>query len=894
MTTGAVAEKTAGWQGMETGFAAFDKKGRLREINQILAGSRSFAFGSKTEDVLPQLVERYSRIDSIKPPFDSGFLDRVADAWGHPGASIEVELKRFGWRLLSNCRHEDGSVTYFSTDISALKSRSLESDQSEAEAATVATGLPDPEKLRAQELLHDAIQSVKEGIALWDNNFRLVTCNQAYADYTGVSMDQYKPGVFYDDMALTSARDGKFVSAVGREEEFAAGIINMRHTFTKDVETQLKDGRWVNCSCYRTDLGGVLFTLFDVTARKQAHERIMDTLNDALQSVSEGFSLWDEDGRFVTCNQAYRDLLLDKAHILKSGATFDDLSREIMGSGFFNTPPGRADNWVAETLEANDGFVKDLEIERHDGAIIAASFFPTKLGRFVLTSRDITAERRAAEAERDADMLLRKIVDACPVNFLVSRVEDGKIIYCPPPSRERFGDIESTLSFFLAPQHRTDYLDALLPTGELNDYPVQFRRADGSILHGLTSARLTDYKGEDVIVSATRDISEHLAMQAELERQREIAHQNEKMSALGELLAGVAHELNNPLSIVVGYSQMMQDKVTDPVLKRRVDRVQGAAERCAKIVKTFLAMARQRPARLEHSTLNDVLEIAWDVAGYGLRASGAEIILDLADDLPSVAVDPDQMAQVFTNLIINAEQAMEGLGDKAKLTIQTGRDTNGKTVFLKLKDNGAGMSPDIRARIFEPYFTTKNVGSGTGVGLAFCHRIVDSHGGTLTVSSRPDKGAAFKVRLPIAPAPLSAKRGSPHPDTPVAEGHVLIVDDEEGITQMLCELLTDEGFSTVAVNDASHALEMIAERSFDLILSDMKMPGMDGPGLLDAIKRDHPQMASRLVFITGDTMSEDVSDFLEACGRPYLEKPVVPGELLKLVSRMTSTQGGPK
>ncbi len=879
-----------GNRAMETGFATFDTDGNLVEINTTMAGRRHFADASPAKIVLPQILERFESINEQCAPFEPAFIADVIRFWGEPGTSIEVKLKKYGWRLLTNIIRSDGGITYLSTDISALRAR--EKAGPSTPHLVENTAIPDADKMRAHAMLHDAIQSLDEGIALWDKDFRLVTCNRAYADYTGVPMEHYVPGVFYDDMAHISATGGTFVAAIGHEEDFAAAIINMRHAYADGMEAEMTDGRWVVGACHRTELGSVLYILSDITERKQAQHKIMRTLDDTLQSVSEGFSLWDEQGRLVTCNQAYRDVLLDQADLLQPGVRFEDMTRTVMDTGLFKTPKGKSVRWVLDALKENHGFMKDLEIERADGAILLASFLPTELGRFVHTSRDITAERRAAEAERDADMLLRKIVDACPVNFMVSRVHDGKVIYCPPPSRERFGDIKSTRSFFLDPQHRVDYLDALLPTGELNDYPVRFRRSDGSILHGLTSARVTDYKGEDVIVSATRDISEQLAMQAELEKQKEIAHQNEKMSALGELLAGVAHELNNPLSIVVGYAQMMQEKVTDPTLRRRVDRIHGAAQRCAKIVKTFLAMARQRPARIEQCSLNEIVEIAWDVAGYGLRTNGVAIDMNLQENLPPIAVDADQMAQVFTNLLVNAEQALEGRDKDAHLTIITGADANGKTVFVRFKDNGKGMSADIKARIFEPFFTTKDVGTGTGVGLAFCHRIVTAHAGLLAVKSKPNRGATFTIRLPVA-----KDLGPTAPDLPHCPGAhagttILVVDDEVGITQLLNEMLSEEGFVVETVNNALHALERMKERQFDVVLSDMKMPGMDGQAFLKQLTLLYPEMTKRFAFLTGDTMSPQVSQFLSQCGLPYLEKPVATADLLTLISQL-ATPGDP-
>ncbi|MEO0485202.1 MAG: ATP-binding protein [Pseudomonadota bacterium] len=380
---------------------------------------------------------------------------------------------------------------------------------------------------------------------------------------------------------------------------------------------------------------------------------------------------------------------------------------------------------------------------------------------------DISSEVHANKAQREADRLVRSIVEASPTTFLVSRVEDGKVLYQPPASRDRFGDIVSTLEFFLDPQDRVTYLAALLPTGTLNEYPVRFKRQDGSIMQGLTSARVIEYRGEQVIISSTRDVTELRAMEAELEEQRAMARQNEKMSALGGLLAGVSHELSNPLSIIAGYTLMVREQVDDPELSKKVERIEEATDRCSRIVRTFLAMARQRPTAVEPCSINDVIEAAWDVAGGAVRGAGGTGVLQLTPALPDVQIDPDQVVQVFTNLILNAGQAMAEMRAQdraAQLVIASVLDETASEITVTFHDNGPGIPADLTERIFEPFFTTKPVGAGTGIGLALSHRIIAAHGGRITVTSAPGDGACFAVHLPLpASAPAS------HPPS---QGHV--------------------------------------------------------------------------------------------------------------------------
>ena len=224
-------------------------------------------------------------------------------------------------------------------------------------------------------------------------------------------------------------------------------------------------------------------------------------------------------------------------------------------------------------------------------------------------------------------------------------------------------------------------------------------------------------------------------------------HQSEKLSALGELLAGVAHELNNPLSVVVGHALMLQEEVTDERLTRRAEKIGSAAERCASIVKTFLAMARQRPAQLEQVSVNGLMETAITVVGYGLQSQGTRIEQELDTDLPMVLADGDQITQVLSNLIVNAEHALASQGEAGCVTLRSFLSADGREVVIEVADNGPGIPPEIRERIFEPFFTTKSIGTGTGIGLAFCHRIIETHGGRIAAEESPGGGASFKVSL---------------------------------------------------------------------------------------------------------------------------------------------------
>lgn len=619
----------------------------------------------------------------------------------------------------------------------------------------------------------------------------------------------------------------------------------------------------------------------------QDRDRVLDMLNDAFQALDEGLALFSSEQRFVMFNRKFQELMDTELVSIRIGDFAIDFARNLAGSGSYVLADGMSDDdWAQSIVEFLESYSKNIELQRTDGRVYLASSHQTGLGGYLVTIKDVTEQRRAEEAQHEADTLLKKIVDASPTTFLVSRVEDGRIIYAPAATRDRYGPTDSAQDFYVEPDDRKNFLDALLKTGSLDNYRSRFRRADGSIMQGLTSARLMDYKGEDVIITSTRDITEQLEMQAELENQREIAHQNEKLSALGELLAGVAHELNNPLSVVVGYSIMLQDRLDDPELKKRVERIGQSAEQCARIVKTFLAMARQKPAKLERCSLNELVRTAMDVAGYGLKANGAKVTMDLDPDLPPVTADGDQMAQVFTNLIANAEHAIAPMGEQGSLILRSFFDPKLNRVTVEISDNGHGIPKDIEARIFEPFFTTKDVGVGTGVGLAFCHRIVEAHGGRLSTKPTPGGGARFIVRLKQAEQTSESSAETVEAAATGGGRRVLVVDDEIDVTRMIRDMLEEHGYTVETENDPRLAVKRLETENFDAILSDIKMPGLNGEAFLNRIRAVSPVHSGRIAFVSGDVMSPQVADFLQKSAIPFLEKPVVPSELVALIEQL--------
>ena len=374
--------------------------------------------------------------------------------------------------------------------------------------------------------------------------------------------------------------------------------------------------------------------------------------------------------------------------------------------------------------------------------------------------------------------------------------------------------------------------------------------------------------------------------------------QSEKLSAIGEFVAGVAHELNNPLATVMGFSEILKTAPVEPKYQRHLNMIFKSAERCQKIVQSLLTFARRHQPERKPVAVNQLVEEVLEIVAYQLRTNNIKVVREFADRLPPVLGDGHQIQQVIINLINNARQAIESHQDSGWLSVTTEADAT--SVRIKIADNGPGISPENLRKIFDPFFTTKGVGKGTGLGLSLCYGLIKEHGGNISVTSQPGQGATFVVELPVAvnvPAEfLPAGVAASHPttfNTKVGAGKtVLVIDDEEMLLSLADAELSAYGYRVITANNGEAGLRELAAHQVDAVLCDLKMPGLNGRQVLEKVRAQQPALAGHFAFVTGDVVNDSLAGYFEREKVPFLNKPFSLAELRGIVKNISQKTGG--
>src|SRR6266550_7026728 len=479
-----------------------------------------------------------------------------------------------------------------------------------------------------------------------------------------------------------------------------------------------------------------------------------------------------------------------------------------------------------------------------------------------------------ASAERNLRLLMEAVPDAITVvdrdGHVLDENSSGRALVntapSPEPPRSAFGWLAGT-----AMRIARENLGAAFD-GELRRFEVPYRRPDGG--EGTAHVLLAPVReGGRIpkVLALVRDITEQRRAQTQLQ-------QAEKLAAMGQLVSGVAHEINNPAAIISGFAQTLLLDQLAPDHRETVQMMYDEATRIGRITSNLLAFARAGSKERTLAELNEIVRRTFALRSYHLTTLNITVNLELDEANPKAWANGSEVQQLLLNLLINAEQALTTVPERRAITIRTMAGDDG--MELQVADTGPGIAPDLQEKIFDPFFTTKPEGMGTGLGLSICYGIVHDHGGRIAVHSVPGHGATFTISLPrdarqrqrTTPPPMEIPEAAREPEGAGALS-VLLVDDEEGLRRAVATFLKRRGMNVLAVEDGSDALRALRRARFDVIVSDVRMPGMSGAEFLQGLRREHPAMVNRLIFTTGDTFATDTSSLLRDAGVPSLVKP---------------------
>ncbi len=443
---------------------------------------------------------------------------------------------------------------------------------------------------------------------------------------------------------------------------------------------------------------------------------------------------------------------------------------------------------------------------------------------------------------------------------------------------------------FLAEESRPQ-LDAIrtaAPTADAWRGTLVRRRKDESIFMSSGSViALTDGTGQVTnFVAVERDTTHEAQLRVQL------IH-SERLAAVGQLVSGVAHELNNPLQSIVGYTDLLIAAERQQSSRGDLEEIRFAAHRAAKIVQNLLAFVRRSSTERTTENLNAIVLRTVALRQYELASTGLVLEETYGEDLPPVLVNREEIQQILLNIVLNAEQAMRSAGLHGRLSIRTLR-AGTSDVAVEIQDDGPGVPEALAGRIFEPFFTTKNVGEGTGLGLSLAIGIAEAHGGELALIP-VSHGACFRLTLPTTTMPVvvTPPASQDMRSMPAGNGRrALVVDDEPALRQVLQRLLTQRGFIVDVAEDGHPACGLIEHHGYDVIFCDLQTPNMGGMELLDWIRRCQPASTAAFVLVTGSLLTRELQAVIESSHVAVLAKPFGAAALDTLLEELLAEPQG--
>jgi PAS domain S-box-containing protein len=752
---------------------------------------------------------------------------------------------------------------------------------------------------RSQQGYRDLIDSFDDILLAISLDGEIRAANRSFADLVGATFPQII-GHPLSEFIEEATGDG------GELAKRALPRFLERRVWTGIVQVRLK-GRnsiyYFDCVAHAMlrgdEVHGVTVLARDITASRKNEARF----TELFESLQEGIYIATPDDRLIDVNPALARML------------GYDSKEELMSRTFADLLPDEAQRRALREEVDSQPMVQGREITlmRKDGQSLiclnSAGAVRDTSGRVVRyhgALMDITERREMERRLYQQQEFARRLIDSFPdLIFVVDTA--GRYTFVGPRVKEILGyETEEMRSLeFGGRTHMEDRPALLALFAEMVGGRQSFASLEVRVRHKQGEWRrlrchfspLFNETGKiDGLVISARDVTE-------LKRLEEQLIQAEKLAAMGQMLAGVAHELNNPLTAILGVTELLRDSEGfQENTKRQLELTHRQARRAARIVQNLLEFSRPAAPQKKPLDVNTLIERTLQLQDHSLRRNNIHVDFQLQSDFSTVIGDANQLIQVFLNLISNAEQAIREVRETGRIQIRIGRI--GGHISVTVQDDGVGVAQEALPKLFDPFYTTKRPGGGTGLGLSICMSIVREHGGSIDVETLPAGGSAFTVYLPVAPAELSgtafdAGTSPAEPASPAADilkgRSILVLDDEESIRMLLEEGLSAQGMRVDCAANSQEALELVRNHAYDLVLCDVNLSGNGtGPSgrevALQIAASSRSAAKPEVIFMTGDLVEDNGS----AGQLRQLQKPFRISDVLGVLREVLSPRPAEK
>jgi PAS domain S-box-containing protein len=719
---------------------------------------------------------------------------------------------------------------------------------------------------KSQQGFRDLIDSFDDVLLALSLDGEIRAANRSFADFVGKTFQEIiglPIGHFVTDEHATSEQELKMAMNAFLERRVWSGVVHVRlkrtgtaHYFDCVAHAMVRDDK----------VHGLTILGRDITSQRRSEARF----TELFETLQEGIYIVTPDDKILEVNPAL-------VQMLGYGSKEELLGRKV--SEVFVDQEQRP-VLINEANHQPNSQGKEIVLRRKDGqplvCLNTASVVRDtggKVARYQGALADVT-ERRAMEKRlHQQQEFARRLVDSFP-DLIFVLDSQRRYTFASPKVQEVLGySIQETIGTVFGDRTHLEDRSAVLGVfddllgGKRNfasiEIRVRHKQGEWRRLRCHFSP-LFDVSGkiEGVVISG-RDITE-------VKRLEEQLIQAEKLAAMGQMLAGVAHELNNPLTAILGASELVRDRAgLDDNTKRQLEMTHRQARRAARIVQNLLEFSRPAAPQKKALDLNAVVDRTLQLHEHSLKRNSIEVDFHPSAGLPPTIGDANQLIQVFLNLVANAEHAIREVRPSGRILIRLGKISS--RIYASVQDDGPGIKPEVLPKIFDPFFTTKRPGGGTGLGLSICMSIVREHGGDIEVESLPAGGAAFTVFLPAAetqavrtPVRELDSSGSGEMMAPtmdlIKNRSILVVDDEESIRMLLSEGLTVQGLHVDCASTAEEALSLVLRGKYDAILCDLNLagtgPNADGYSVAQRLKIAAGASKPELIYMSGEVLLE--------------------------------------